>query len=159
MALLGPRQVGKTTLAHALAETDETRAWHTVKKGLYLDLENPVDRERLADARGYLITHRDRLVVLDEIHRAPHLFQTLRGIIDERIRGGEPAEQFLLLGSASMDLLRQSGESLAGRIAYLELGPLDIRELAERDLMRLWIRGGFPRSFLTPREAVWKQSG
>ena len=161
VALLGPRQVGKTTLARAFAEAEETREPRSVRKGLYLDLENPVDREKLADARGYLATKRDRLVVLDEIHRAPHLFQTLRGIIDERIRGGEPAGQFLLLGSASMDLLRQSGESLAGRIAYLELGPLDIRELAERDQMRLWIRGGFPRSFLARTDAdsaVWRES-
>ena len=161
VALLGPRQVGKTTLARAFAETEETREQGSGGTGLYLDLENPVDREKLADARGYLATKRDRLVVLDEIHRAPQLFQTLRGIIDERIRGGESAGQFLLLGSASMDLLRQSGESLAGRIAYLELGPLDIRELAESDLMRLWIRGGFPRSFLAPTDAdsaVWRES-
>ena len=161
VALLGPRQVGKTTLARAFAESDEARERRPVKKGLYLDLENPVDREKLADAPGYLATKRDRLVVLDEIHRAPHLFQTLRGVIDERIRGGEPAGQFLLLGSASMDLLRQSGESLAGRIAYLELGPLDIREIAESDPMRLWIRGGFPRSFLAPTDAdsaVWREN-
>ena len=161
VALLGPRQVGKTTLARAFAETEETRERRSGGKGLYLDLENPVDREKLADAPGYLATKRDRLVVLDEIHRAPQLFQTLRGIIDERIRGGEPAGQFLLLGSASMDLLRQSGESLAGRIAYLELGPLDIRELAESDQMRLWIRGGFPRSVLAPTDAdsaVWRES-
>ena len=161
VALLGPRQVGKTTLARAFAETQETREQGSGGTGLYLDLENPVDREKLADARGYLATKRDRLVVLDEIHRAPQLFQTLRGIIDERIRGGESAGQFLLLGSASMDLLRQSGESLAGRIAYLELGPLDIRELVERDQMCLWIRGGFPRSFLAPTDAdsaVWRES-
>ena len=161
VALLGPRQVGKTTLARAFAESDEVHERRPVKKSLYLDLENPVDREKLADAPGYLATKRDCLVVLDEIHRAPHLFQTLRGVIDERIRGGEPAGQFLLLGSASMDLLRQSGESLAGRIAYLELGPLDIRELAESDQMRLWIRGGFPRSVLAPTDAdstLWRES-
>ena len=161
VALLGPRQVGKTTLARAFAETEETRERRSGGEGLYLDLENPVDREKLADAPGYLATKHDRLVVLDEIHRTPQLFQILRGIIDERIRGGEPAGQFLLLGSASMDLLRQSGESLAGRIAYLELGPLDIRELVERDQMRLWIRGGFPRSVLAPTDAdsaVWRES-
>ena len=149
------------TLARAFAESDEVHERRPVKKSLYLDLENPVDREKLADAPGYLATKRDCLVVLDEIHRAPHLFQTLRGVIDERIRGGEPAGQFLLLGSASMDLLRQSGESLAGRIAYLELGPLDIRELAESDQMRLWIRGGFPRSVLAPTDAdstLWRES-
>ena len=161
VALLGPRQVGKTTLARAFAETEETRERRFARKGLYLDLENPVDREKLADAPSYLATKRDRLVVLDEIHRVPYLFQTLRGVIDERIRGGEPAGQFLLLGSASMDLLRQSGESLAGRIAHLELGPLDIRELAKSDQMRLWIRGGFPRSVLAPTDAdsaVWRES-
>ena len=118
VALLGPRQVGKTTLARAFAETGEASEGHPVKKGLYLDLESPVDREKLADAPGYLVTKRYHVVVLDEIHRAPHLFQTLRGIIDERIRGGESTGQFLLLGSALMDLLRQSGESLAGCIAY-----------------------------------------
>ena len=161
VALLGPRQVGKTTLARNLADSRNERRPRSLEPGLYLDLENPGDQEKLADARGYLGTKRDRLVVLDEIHRAPQLFQTLRGIIDERIRGGEPAGQFLLLGSASMDLLRQSGESLAGRIAYLELGPLDIRELAQRDRMRLWTRGGFPRSFLAPTDAdsgTWRES-
>ena len=158
VALLGPRQVGKTTLARAVAEGGGKRRG---KAGLYLDLENPADQEKLADARGYLGAQRGRLVVLDEIQRAPQLFQTLRGIIDERIRGGEPAGQFLLLGSASMELLRQSGESLAGRIAYLQLAPLDVRELQEREQMRLWIRGGFPRSFLAATEAdsaLWREN-
>ena len=157
VALLGPRQVGKTTLARAVAETGERRG--SGKAGLYLDLESPDDQEKLADAPGYLSSKRGQLVVLDEIHRAPRLFRTLRGIIDERIRGGEPAGQFLLLGSASMDLLRQSGESLAGRIACLELAPLDIRELKHREPTRLWIRGGFPRSFLAPTDtdsATWR---
>ena len=160
VALLGPRQVGKTTLARALAETGVESAPGSIETGLYLDLENPVDQEKLADARGYLGTKRGRLVILDEIHRAPHLFATLRGIIDERIRDGEPSGQFLLLGSASIDLLRQSGESLAGRIAYLELSPLDARELAADDQMRLWARGGFPRSFLATTDAdsaVWRE--
>ena len=160
VALLGPRQVGKTTLARLLAETGAGSPPNPVETGVYLDLENPVDQEKLADARGYLGTKRGRLVILDEIHRAPRLFQTLRGIIDERIRGGEPSGQFLILGSASIELLRQSGESLAGRIAYLELGPLDIREVAERDQTRLWTRGGFPRSFLAPTDedsAVWRE--
>ena len=160
VALLGPRQVGKTTLARLLAESGAGSPPNPVETGVYLDLENPVDQEKLADARGYLGTKRGRLVILDEIHRAPHLFQTLRGIIDERIRGGEPSGQFLILGSASIELLRQSGESLAGRIAYLELGPLDIREVAERDQTRLWTRGGFPRSFLAPTDgdsAVWRE--
>ena len=160
VALLGPRQVGKTTLARLLAETGAESPPNPVETGVYLDLENPVDQEKLADARGYLGTKRGRLVILDEIHRAPHLFQTLRGIIDERIRGGEPSGQFLILGSASIELLRQSGESLAGRIAYLELGPLDIREVAEHDQTRLWTRGGFPLSFLASTDgdsAVWRE--
>ena len=161
VALLGPRQVGKTTLARAIAQTGGgPRGQGPRKTGLYLDLENPADQERLGDARGYLGAQRNRLVVLDEIHRAPRLFQVLRGIIDERIREGETAGQFLLLGSASMDLLRQSGESLAGRIGYLELSPLDVRELDEGDHMRLWSRGGFPRSFLAPDDAasaLWRE--
>ena len=101
------------------------------------------------------------LSVLDEIHRTPGLFETLRGVIDERIRAGETAGQFLLLGSASMDLLRQSGESLAGRIAYLELGPLDVRELEPREQTRLWIRGGFPTALLAPTDAdsaLWREN-
>ena len=162
VALLGPRQVGKTTLARAFAQTSGgPRGPGARMTGLYLDLENPADQERLADARGYLGAQRNRLVVLDEIHRAPRLFQVLRGIIDERIREGETAGQFLLLGSASMDLLRQSGESLAGRIGYLELSPLDVRELNERDHLRLWSRGGFPRSFLAPDDAasaLWREN-
>ncbi len=160
VALLGPRQVGKTTLARTLAETRAGSGPGVIETGLYLDLESPVDQEKLADARGYLGTKRGRLVILDEIHRAPQLFRTLRGVIDERVRSGERSGQFLLLGSASLDLLRQSGESLAGRIAYLELGPLDVRELAARHQTRLWTRGGFPRSFLAPTDAdsaVWRE--
>ena len=160
VALLGPRQVGKTTLARAIAETSGGHGRGARKTGLYLDLESPADQERLADAQGYLSRERHRLVVLDEIHRAPRLFQVLRGIIDERIRGGEPAGQFLLLGSASMDLLRQSGESLAGRIACLELAPLDVRELSECEQTLLWTRGGFPRAFLAPSDAdsaIWRE--
>ena len=157
VALLGPRQVGKTTLARAIAD-----AGHDGRKpGLYLDLENPIDQEKLADARGYLGAKRNQLVVLDEIHRAPQLFPALRGIVDERIRDGETAGQFLLLGSASMDLLKQSGESLAGRIAYLELAPLDIRELGDHEQMPLWIRGGFPRAFLASTDtdsARWREN-
>ena len=158
VALLGPRQVGKTTLARAVAETSAERLG---KPGLYLDLENPADQEKLADALGYLGAQRDRLVVLDEIQRVPQLFPTLRGIIDERIRGGERSGQFLLLGSASMALLQQTGESLAGRIAYLELAPLDVRELPASLHSRLWIRGGFPRSFLADSDAdsaLWREN-
>lgn len=151
VALLGPRQVGKTTLAREVAQT----AVRSIgKRGRYLDLENPVDQERLADPLAYLAAQRGRLVVLDEIHRAPGLFAVLRGVIDERIRAGEPSAQFLLLGSASVDLLRQSGESLAGRIGYLELAPFDLREVGDSGLDRLWIRGGFPRSYLAATDAA-----
>lgn len=171
VALLGPRQVGKTTLARTIADAHDggeplRRSPDRPQPGvpastLYLDLENPSHVERLSDARGYLGSMRDRLVVLDEIHRVPELFRVLRGVIDDRIRDGEPASHFLILGSASMDLMRQSGESLAGRIGYLALDPLDIREAGPDDSTRLWIRGGFPRSFLAPGDAastLWRQN-
>ncbi len=159
VAVLGPRQVGKTTLARAIADT----GIGSTKRmpGLYLDLESPADRGRLADAGAYLHRVRDRLVVLDEIHRTPELFKTLRGVIDERIRAGFPAGHFLVLGSASMDLMQQSSESLAGRIGYLSLSPLDVRELAPEAMRRLWIRGGFPRSFLAPNDqasTIWREN-
>ena len=160
VALLGPRQVGKTTLARTVADAGLGATSGGPKPGLYLDLENPGHLARLADARGYLGSVRDRLVVLDEIHRVPDLFRVLRGIIDDRIRGGEPAGHFLVLGSASMDLMRQSGESLAGRIGYLELAPFDVREVAG-DQTPLWIRGGFPRSFLARTDrasTLWREN-
>ena len=161
VALLGPRQVGKTTLARTIADASVAAGPDAPKPGLYLDLENPAHLDRFTDARGYLGAVRDRLVVLDEIHRVPELFQVLRGIIDDRVRNGEPAGHFLILGSASMDLMRQTGESLAGRIGYLALDPLDIREASPDDATRLWIRGGFPRSFLASSDAassLWRQN-
>ena len=139
VALLGPRQVGKTTLAEHIASACPS---------VYLDLESPSDRSKLADPTRYLQEHEDKLVVLDEVHRVPELFQTLRGLIDKGRRRGHKTGRFLLLGSASMDLLRQSGESLAGRIAYVELPPLGVLEVAEAERERLWVRGGFPDSFL-----------
>ena len=151
VGLLGPRQVGKTTLAQAIAHEANS---------LYLDLENPADLEKLTDARGYLQARQGRLVVLDEVQRAPGLFQVLRGVVDERIQQGEQAGQFLLLGSASMELLRQSGESLAGRIGYIELSSLDVREVGPEDRDRLWTRGGFPRAFLANDDeasAAWRE--
>jgi predicted AAA+ superfamily ATPase len=144
VALLGPRQVGKTTLARALAAE---MADHAV----YLDLELPSDRAKLQETELYLSAHERRLVILDEIHRAPNLFQVLRGVIDRRQRKGIRAGQFLFLGSASMDLLRQSAESLAGRIAYLELPPFmapEVEAAGSDAVERLWVRGGFPPSFL-----------
>ena len=139
VALLGPRQVGKTTLALEIARAEDS---------VYLDLESPSDRARLADPELYLSDHEDRLVVLDEVQRVPDLFQSLRGLIDRGRRHGRRTGRFLLLGSASIDLLRQSGETLAGRIAYLELNPFDVLEVGGEDQDALWVRGGFPDSFL-----------
>ena len=126
--------------------------------GVYLDLEDPADLEKLDDPGAYLSRHRGRLVVLDEIHRKPGLFEVLRGVIDDRIRRGEPSGQFLLLGSASIDLLRQAGETLAGRLGTVELDPFDLAELPNRS-SRLWVRGGFPRSLLADSDrdsAIWR---
>ena len=151
VALIGPRQVGKTTLARWLAGAADS---------VYLDLEDPADVAKLGDAAGYLRGLRRRLVVIDEVQRAPGLFQLLRVLVDERIRAGEVAGQFLILGSAAPDLLRQSGESLAGRIAYLELSPLDVRETGGHLASRLWVRGGFPPSFLAESDnesAQWRE--
>ncbi len=141
VGLIGPRQVGKTTLAHAIAEERDS---------LYLDLEAGADRAKLADPALFLESYADRLVILDEIHRVPALFQELRGLIDRGRRRGRRTGRFLVLGSASIDLLRQSGESLAGRIEYVALNPLDILEVEadRKDRDALWLRGGFPDSFL-----------
>jgi hypothetical protein len=146
VALIGPRQVGKTTLARMIGEQ---------RNALYLDLEDREDRDKLASPRLYLERFEDRLVILDEIHRMPELFQTLRGIIDEGRRKGKGVGRFLVLGSASIDLLRQSGESLAGRIAYVNLTPLTALEIdAQRPAVeRLWLRGGFPNHYLAADDA------
>jgi uncharacterized protein len=149
VALLGPRQVGKTTLALSLTGEGGFSP-------LYLDLELPSDRAKLADPELYLSAHEDRLVILDEIHRLPGIFQTLRGLIDQRRRKGKRTGQFLLLGSASIDLLQQSAETLAGRISYMELTPFlesEVRDAAARASQSLWVRGGFPDSFLAATEA------
>jgi predicted AAA+ superfamily ATPase len=144
VALLGPRQVGKTTLALAIAEASPSA---------YLDLEDPADRDKLADPALYLSAHEDKLVIIDEIQNAPELFSILRGLIDKGRRKGRKTGRFLLLGSASIELLRQSSESLAGRIAYRELHPLDITEVGGDKLDTLWLRGGFPQSFLARGDA------
>jgi uncharacterized protein len=152
VALLGPRQAGKTTLAEQIAQEQPS---------IYLDLEAVADREKLADAALYLSSHEDKLVILDEVQRMPDLFQALRGLIDKGRRRGIRAGRFLLLGSASMDLLKQSGESLAGRIAYVELGPLNVLEVGHDARERLWIRGGFPDSFLARDDdasVVWREN-
>ena len=172
LVLLGPRQVGKTTLALALGER---------RPSVYLDLQSPADLAKLSSPELYLGTHADELVILDEIHHLPGLFPVLRGLIDRQRRRGRKAGQFLLLGSASIELLRQSGETLAGRVAHLELPPItapewlasadaaDIRKRAgassqsafePRALDRLWLRGGFPESLLASsnaRSLRWRQ--
>jgi predicted AAA+ superfamily ATPase len=140
VALLGPRQVGKTTLALELAGS---------RPSVYLDLETATDRAKLTDPALFFAAHEHELVILDEIQRVPELFATLRGVIDRGRRAGRRTGRFLLLGSASLELLRQSSESLAGRIAHVELAPFDVTELRARDpVERLWLRGGFPDSFL-----------
>jgi predicted AAA+ superfamily ATPase len=156
VALIGPRQAGKTTLAeHIAAHIAAQRA------SLYLDLEAPADQQKLTDAAHYLAAHEDKLVILDEVQRMPGIFQVLRGLIDRGRTRGRRSGRFLLLGSASIDLLKQSGESLAGRIAYVELGPFNVLEVEESARERLWIRGGFPPSFLAASDAasaLWRES-
>ena len=141
VALVGPRQVGKTTLALEIGRA---------RDALYLDLEDPDDRNRLAQPALFLDNVADRLVILDEIHRMPELFAPLRGIIDRGRRQGKGIGRFLILGSASIDLLRQSSETLAGRIAYIDMVPFSALEVedARAARERLWLRGGFPQSYL-----------
>lgn len=151
MALTGPRQVGKTTLALEIAGE---------RPSVYLDLEEVDDRARLASAKSYLEDHADELVILDEIHRAPGLFETLRGVIDSGRREGKGTGRFLLLGSAALELLAQSGQTLAGRIAFVELSPFDLTEVGDERIDRLWVRGGFPDSFLaqsTGDSLLWRK--
>ncbi len=140
-AILGPRQCGKTTLAEAMSRTRDS---------IRLDLERPADRRRLEEPELFFEEHRRRLVCLDEIQRVPELFSVLRSWVDRH-----PEARFLILGSASQDLIRQSSESLAGRIAYLELTPFLGREIFARGLpvRRLWLRGGFPDSLLADSDA------
>ena len=165
VALLGPRQSGKTTLAHRVGDEPGQAAAAAQSmaqsSSIYLDLESPSDRQKLSDPEAYLARHEDKLVILDEVQKMPALFETLRGLIDQGRRKGLQAGRFLLLGSASGDLLRQSGESLAGRIAYLELAPLQTLELAAAQQDELWLRGGFPNSFLAKsarQSMVWRQN-
>jgi predicted AAA+ superfamily ATPase len=148
VVLLGPRQVGKTTLARTIAKD-----WHG--GAVYLDLERPADRLRLEDADTYLRAQQGKLVILDEIHRAPGVFEVLRGIIDDNRQAGMRTGQFLLLGSAALDLMRQSSETLAGRVAYLDMAPLNVREAASAGIAdnTLWLRGGFPDSLLAADDA------
>lgn len=151
VVLLGPRQSGKTTLALEIARE---------RDAIYLDLESEQDRAKLAQPELYLADHLDKLVILDEVHRTPGLFPVLRGLIDRARRSGRRAGQYLLLGSASLDLLKQSGETLAGRVAYLELTPFHALEVPGQPLDQLWLRGGFPDSLLATddvRSLRWRQ--
>jgi predicted AAA+ superfamily ATPase len=144
VGLLGPRQVGKTTLAEEIAATFD-------QAPIYLDLESPRDQSKLEDPESYFELHKGKLIILDEIQRVPALFEILRGVIDRRRRQGLGSGQFLILGSASLDLLKQSSETLAGRIAYKELSSFNATETKSygpEAQQQLWLRGGFPNSFL-----------
>ena len=146
VALIGPRQVGKTTLALQIAQEFNAT---------YLDLERPNDRLILDDPEYFLANQSQNLVVLDEVQRAPNIFSTIRGAIDRSRRQGRRTSMFLFLGSASMDLLRQSSESLAGRIAYANLDPINVMEASSAgiELNQLWVRGGFPESLIAKEMA------
>jgi predicted AAA+ superfamily ATPase len=142
VALIGPRQVGKTTIALNISESTPS---------LYLDLESRLDLEKVRDIAAFHADNSDKMIILDEVQRLPEIFAPLRGIIDKERRKGHKTGQFLFLGSASIDLLQQSSESLAGRIAYIELFPVDALEYTgnkQESLNTLWLRGGFPESLL-----------
>jgi predicted AAA+ superfamily ATPase len=146
VALMGPRQVGKTTIALNISDTTPS---------VYLDLESRIDLEKVRDIAAFHDDNRSKLIILDEVQRLPEVFSQLRGIIDKERRKGNKAGQFLFLGSASIELLQQSSESLAGRITYLELHPVDVIEYAGdsiESMNTLWVRGGFPESLLGTSE-------
>jgi hypothetical protein len=149
VAILGPRQCGKSTLAKYLL--------NNFPSAIFLDLENPEDRQKLTAPELFFSGNENRLICLDEIQRIPGLFPLLRSVIDRNGKNG----QFLILGSASRDLIRQSAESLAGRIIFVELSPFQSSELNMRDYWDYWLKGGFPRSFLASDHALsykWRQS-
>lgn len=137
VALLGARQVGKSTLANMIVGQ--------FKKSVYLDLELDSDREKIErDRELFLNANADKLICLDEIQHLPELFKVLRGVIDSKERNA----QFLILGSASRDLIKQSSETLAGRIAYLEITPFLRYEVPDTNFFEYWLRGGYPKSLL-----------
>jgi predicted AAA+ superfamily ATPase len=159
VALLGARQVGKTTLAKTLGAA-------LGKPSIYLDLERPSDLAKIQEPELYLRDQQNTLVILDEVQRLPELFPVLRGVIDERIASGETTTQFLLLGSASLDVVQGASESLAGRVSYFELSALNLMEThlvetqGQSAVNTLWLRGGFPRSLLQPDDESslnWRQ--
>src|SRR4030066_1353234 len=144
VVILGPRQCGKSTLAKAIISE--------IGGAVYLDLERPSDVSKLRDPEAFFSLNSDKLICLDEIQRVPELFPVLRSVMDENRKNG----QFIILGSASPDLIKQSSETLAGRISYFELTPFVLKEVSEdynlKTLRKLWLRGGFPRSYLAPNE-------
>ena len=146
VVLLGPRQCGKTTLARSIAAHQQTT---------YFDLEAPADLARLSEPMTALESLRG-LVVIDEVQRRPELFPVLRVLLDRKpVRA-----RFLILGSASPELLQQSSETLAGRVAFVEMGGFTLDEVSAQELGRLWLRGGFPRSFLARSERAslaWRE--
>lgn len=147
VALLGPRQVGKTTIALNIEVNTPS---------VYLDLEDRTQLDQISDIITFHQENADKLIILDEVQRLPEIFAPLRSIIDRERRKSHHNGLFLFLGSASIELLRQSSESLAGRIAYLELFPIDALEIAGReseDINTLWLRGGFPQSLLAKSES------
>ena len=138
VGLIGPRQAGKTTLAKMILEKLET-------KPIYLDLELSSDLNKLRDPEMYFRTYQDRLLIIDEVQRMPELFPLIRAIIDQNRSAG----RFLILGSASPALVRQASETLAGRIVYRELLPFSLDEIGSENSSRLWLRGGYPLSYLS----------
>jgi predicted AAA+ superfamily ATPase len=149
VGLLGPRQIGKTTLALELAETMES---------VYLDLEDPADLAKLADPDFYFAYNNKKLIIIDEIQRRSDLFPILRSRIDKNRRAGHRTGQYLLLGSATNELLNRSSESLAGRIAYVELTGFNLLETGVQTMDQLWLRGGFPEAYLQAEASMsWRQ--
>ena len=151
VGIVGSRQVGKTTLARQIAKN---------LSSVYLDLENPLDLARLDDPMSFFANHSGQLIILDEIQRKPEIFPVLRSVIDQNREKGQKNGQFLILGSASVELLHQSSESLAGRIVYEELTPFIITETPAA-FMTHWLRGGYPDSLLAPSIAdsfAWRQA-
>ncbi len=148
VAILGPRQVGKTTLALEIVRDTDT---------IYIDLELPGDSQKLDDPEFYFDQHAGKLIVIDEVQRKPELFRVLRSQIDKNRRAGHRKAQFLLLGSASNELLNQTSESLAGRISYQELYPFNLIEVGSENLIALWMNGGFPDSFIEAESSMeWR---
>ncbi|WP_292995605.1 ATP-binding protein [Nitrosomonas sp.] len=150
VVLMGPRQVGKTTLAINIADTIPS---------VYLDLKNRLDLQKAQNIEAFHTANSDKLIILDEVQRLPDIFAQIRGLIDQQRRKGNKAGQFLFLGSASIDLLKQSSETLAGRISYIEMFPVNVLEYAKsvqesEAVNELWLKGGFPDSLLTGNDVT-----